>query len=329
MRDNYTYILLLKNRTKLFVVVCLTLFSSVLAIAQAKQLKVKFNFIVDGGSRDGSKVSIERDGQKWRTRDGDDGKNYIDLDYQHDYIFSFSKNGYVTKKIAFSTKVPKSIIKDGFDPFSFDISIFKQSDAINIVMFNQPVARIEYKEDIDDFGYDTDYTKSVLSGIQDAEKELKKKTKEEKANPKSGNVTSTGPGSQANQSAETANKNSSEGGSNSTETTKKSGNEGDKKSNTPFDNDARNKSKSSTDPGDRGKTSGQTDGGNRNVFNGKTPPEKREERQYVEGNKRITEITIVRNGKTYVYKKVCYVWGVFYFRDNVNITETIFIEDAL
>lgn len=306
----------LKNRTKLIVLVCSGLLIPDFSIAQVKSLSVKYNFIINGGNRDGSRVTIERDGQKWRARDGDDGKNNIELEYQHDYVFSFSKQGYVTKKIFISTKVPKSVLKDGFDPYSFDITIFKQMEGVNIVVFNQPVAKVVYKEDIDDFGFDTDYTKSVLSGIQDAEKELKQKAKEEKANPKPVNVNTT----PANQSTETTNKSSSEGDatpSSSAETTKKNSNEGD------------SKLKGETENGDRGKAPAKTEAENREMAPGVILPDKRDEKQYVDGNKRITEITITRKGKTFVYKKVAYIWGVFYFRDNISITESSFIQEAL
>jgi len=321
--------LIIKNRTKLVFLAFWYAISCEYTVAQVKTWKIKYNFIIDGGNRDGSKISIERDGQKWRTRDGDDGKNYIDLDYQHEYIFSFSKQGYVTKKIYVSTKVPQSIIKDGFDPYAFDITIFKQVEGVNIVVFNQPVARIIYNEDLDDFGFDTDYTKSVLAGIQDAEKELKKKTKELKSTTKAESEPKGQSGSQLNQAVETTGKNSSEGNASPSETTNKNSNEGDKKSSAGTEADSKNKLKGATDYDSKDKTKAQVEAENRTKSNSTNQPDKREERQYVDGNKRVTQVTIERNGRTFVYKKVVYIWGVFYFRDNINITESSFIQEAL
>jgi hypothetical protein len=317
----HSYIPFIKNHTKLFLAVCFGVFSYFQSIAQQLvPLRVKYNFIVDGGSRDGSRVSIERDGQKWRSRDGDDGKNYIDLEYQHDYVFSFSKQGYVTKKIFFSTKVPKSMLKDGFDPYAFDITIFKQMEGVDLMVFNQPVARVIFNEDLDDFGYDTDYTKTVLAGIQEAEKELKKKIKEEKANPKAAAKSEETAKKNSNEgggATETAKKSSSEADGGTTETTKKSSSEASMNPSGAIENDSRNRNKASAENEKRDPPTVSK------------VPDKRDEKQYVEGSKRITEITITRKGKIYVYKKVVYIWGVFYFRDNISITESSFVQEAL
>jgi hypothetical protein len=53
------------------------------------------------------------------------------------------------------------------------------------------------------------------------------------------------------------------------------------------------------------------------------------EREYVEGNKHVTETTVIKGGRSYVYKKVVYAWGVYYFRDNVSITEPTYNQDVL
>lgn len=268
-------------------------------------LNVKYNLKIEGGSKDGSRVVIERDGQRWRSRNGDDKNNNIELEFQHDYLFIFSKPGFVTKKIFFSTKVPNSLLKEGFNPYAFDITIFKQMEGVDLVVFNQPVARVIFNEDLDDFGYDTDYTKSVLSGIKEAEEELKKKIKEEKKNPKP--PENTTPSQNQNTSIPPD------------ETTIKK------------NSDAENKSapKGEIDNGSRSRSSAKTESEIRSKTQAVNTPDTREEKQFIEANKRITQITITRKGKTYVYRKVMYVWGVFYFRDNVNITESAFIQEAL
>lgn len=316
-----TYIPFLKNHTKLILLVCIGSFLSPNSWGQSNGLRVKYNLFVDDGKSDGSKVTIERDGQKWKVRDGADGKNNIDLDYQHDYIFSFSKNGYVTKKVFISTKVPKSSIKDGFDPYVFDITIYKQFEGVNVVMFNQPVARIVFKEDIDNFEYDTDYTKSVLANMQTVEEELKKKKKEEKKNPSTAKKepiskkNNEGDGSEEKHDAENMDKNNSETAG---------------KQKVATENDSRTKINAQTESDDKRYMLGKTEGSDRNPNKTKNNfPEKREEKQFVEGNKRITEITITKQGKTFVYRKVVYIWGVFYFRNNISITESTYIQEAL
>ncbi len=315
------YLPFIKNHTKLILFICFGGFLCLNSWGQSNGLRVKYNLFVDDGKDDGSKVTIERDGEKWKVRDGAEGRSSIDLEYQHDYIFSFSKNGYVTKKVFVSTKVPKSAIKDGFDPYAFDITIYKQFEGVNVVMFNQPVARIVFKEDIDNFEYDTDYTKSVLANMQAVEEELKKKNKEEKKKPSASKKESIskkneeGDGSEEKRDTENIDKNSSEA---------------DGKQKVATENDSRTKTNAQTESDDKRYMLGKTEDSEREPDKIKNnTPEKREEKQFIEGNKRITEITITKQGKAFVYRKVVYIWGVFYFRNNISITESTYIQEAL
>lgn len=97
-----------------------------------------------------------------------------------DYILSFQKPGYITKRIAFNTTAPVDRTVQGFYPFPFEVNLFKQYDGINIVVFNQPVGKIEYNRLIDDFDYDTDYTKQIHSALKEAEEALKARQAEER-----------------------------------------------------------------------------------------------------------------------------------------------------
>lgn len=79
---------------------------------------------------------------------------------------SFEKDGFVAKKISFNTKAPAEAVPNGFTPFDFAVSLFKQYDDINLVVFNQPVGIIHYDSKLGDFDYDTDYTKSIQSQLE-------------------------------------------------------------------------------------------------------------------------------------------------------------------
>ena len=51
----------------------------------------------------------------------------------------------------------------------------------------------------------------------------------------------------------------------------------------------------------------------------------RTEEIITEDNRTITQVTIIRERMTYVYKKVVYNWGgVYYFRDDNSITNAVF-----
>jgi len=346
-------------------------FCPVLMLAQ-EPFEVKYNLRVNGDSKEGTKIVIERDGQKWKSRNGDDGKNTIALEYQHDYLITFSKTDYVTKKIFISTKVPKDKLKDGFNPYVFDVTIFKQYNDVNIVVFGQPVAKIIYKEDIDDFGFDTDYSKFISDKIDAADKDLKKHSDDEKANPqKYANQNSQSAViPQQTQTAENTNRNSSSGDNNASEGTNRSSSSGDKNvtettdrkaaegggiQKVQFDNDKRGKRNGSSETDGRNAITARAETDPRNSSTSKAVesndprnknlnakmnsennppavnygPDKRDEKEYVEGNAHVTEITITRQGKTYIYKKVVFVWGVFYKRDNKDITQAAFVQEAL
>ena len=68
---------------------------------------------------------------------------------------------------------------------------------------------------------------------------------------------------------------------------------------------------------------------NANKANADKLKDNRVERIYVEGNKKVSEISLTKNGVTIIYKKVSYIWGVFYFKDGINITESTYIQEAL
>ena len=60
------------------------------------------------------------------------------------------------------------------------MKLFKQYEGINIVVYSQPVAKIKFNPALDDFDYDVDYTKSILSQLQSAEQELETRAANER-----------------------------------------------------------------------------------------------------------------------------------------------------
>ncbi|MDQ3051262.1 MAG: cell envelope integrity protein TolA [Bacteroidota bacterium] len=105
----------------------------------------------------------------------------MELKINCDYVISFSKPGYITKRIALNTTAPADRITQGFYPFNYEVILFKQYEGVNIVIFNQPVGKISYNRLIDDFDYDTDYTKQIQSALKAADEEIKKKQVEARA----------------------------------------------------------------------------------------------------------------------------------------------------
>ena len=156
----------------------LVLTSAVGVLAQTFQINGRVK--VDGGALEGTKVVVYKNGEKQRTVNSGLTKFSLDLDLNADYILSFEKEGFVSKKLSFDTHAPAEAIANGFTPFEFAVNIFKQYDDVNSVVFNQPVGMIRFSSEADDFDYDTDYTKSIQSELEKAIEEVAKKQAEEK-----------------------------------------------------------------------------------------------------------------------------------------------------
>lgn len=330
--------------------------------AQTDPLRVKYNFVIDDGDRSGTKVDIERDGASWKQRDGTDAKNYIDLEFQHEYVMTFSKPGFITKKIAISTVVPKKNLDEPFDPLTFNVTIFRQYEGVNVVVFNNPVARYAYLAKKGFFEYDTDYSKTIISQVKKAEDELKVKHKADKS--------ATGTQPVGNKSvASTIDKKSvtkvqkpeepKAAAPKPVEVVKKKEVELTKSTseNRTGKSAAGEKKELKTIPKKKTENSGRviakperinvadkkptvvnkrpaniiTDMDSRSsLFAGAgVMDDNHIEREYVDGNKRITETIVTRGGRKYIYKKIAYVWGVYYFRDNVSITEPTYVQEVL
>jgi len=168
-------------------------FSSIISEAQTKKtITINAKFKIDGGgSLSDAYMVLQRDGQDIETLPGQSSYT-LNLEIGADYILSFNKPGYINKKININTRVDdEERVEQGFESYPFTVVLIKQYEGVNIVVFNQPVAKITYSKKYDDFDYDTDYTKSIQSAIQKAEEELKRAEKEFKKNPPKPAVDST------------------------------------------------------------------------------------------------------------------------------------------
>jgi hypothetical protein len=142
--------------------------------------KIYGKFIVDDGKVTGAMIKVEKNGKQVRLEEVTKSRFDYPLEYDCEYIFSYIKDGYITKKVAVSTFVPKEKQSLEFEPFKFDVEIFKQYEGVNTVIYNQPVGKIRFNDVLNEFDYDTDYTKSIQSELAKAEKALKEKQKQER-----------------------------------------------------------------------------------------------------------------------------------------------------
>jgi serine phosphatase RsbU (regulator of sigma subunit) len=140
----------------------------------AKPLPVKSGWSIDvggtvtesGRALPGTVISLYSDSTLLQKITSPDGDFSFVLHADTEYMFTFSKPGYVTNCITFSTKdVPKERAKKGFTAFDFGVSLYKEvaGGADVSKLYQIPLSAIRYDPDFNDgdFRYDAKYQKSM------------------------------------------------------------------------------------------------------------------------------------------------------------------------
>lgn len=146
----------------------ITLFLSLLNISASSArsiLDVPVTIDVVKGSTDGVTVSIIRNGIPTATIDAKRKMN-LQLEFNKNYLLVFKKHNYISKSVEFDTHVSAARINDGFEPYGIGVKLYQQ-DEENTVAYNQAVAHISFDKSLDEFTYQTDYSKSVLSNLDE------------------------------------------------------------------------------------------------------------------------------------------------------------------
>jgi hypothetical protein len=136
---------------------------------------------IENGSIDNTFITVYRNANKLESKlINSNGKFNYDLDFGNDYIFEFSKEGFVTKKVSISTFVPEDILSrdSQFPPFKFMVSLFPAYKGLDLSVFDQPMGMIMYDKELDDFDYDRDYDSQIRDAIRKAEEEARKRAAE-------------------------------------------------------------------------------------------------------------------------------------------------------
>jgi len=168
------------NWCRLAIIVPFFLIFTLQAVAQQK-LKTPIKMKIEDGDFDAVSVVVKNNTTGETNTVPGAAKFDLELKINNEYVISFMKPGYITKRIALNINAPADRVSQGFYPFNFEVNLFKQYDGVNIVVFNQPVGKISFNRLIDDFDYDTDYTKQIQSALRAAEEEIKKKQAEERS----------------------------------------------------------------------------------------------------------------------------------------------------
>ncbi|MDD3893261.1 MAG: hypothetical protein PHE03_13265, partial [Bacteroidales bacterium] len=158
---------------KLFIAtIFLTIISTTFIFAQGG-LQVYGRIRINKGNTDNTQMIIIKDGSRVGSQQpGRGGKFDIKLEYDADYILSFEKQDYVTKKISINTSVSSDFARNTQNIIDFEVELEPQTDLIAIKIYDNPVAKIRYDARSGNFDYDTNYSASFQKQIREEEKRL-------------------------------------------------------------------------------------------------------------------------------------------------------------
>ncbi|MFC2152409.1 hypothetical protein ACFLSE_07775, partial [Bacteroidota bacterium] len=165
--------LIIKNGLVFLIIVVFTLLSKTNFAQSTLEVKGQLSLKDGDASIKDTKVSLYESGTFVRSVEtGRSGSFKIQLDIGKDYIFEFTADGYVTKKINIITKVPEDFLDKTFTPIYFAVELFNQYDDVNTMVFTQPVGLIKFYPQMGDFDYDVNYSSEVRKKVELAEKAL-------------------------------------------------------------------------------------------------------------------------------------------------------------
>ena len=80
--DGHRYLNILRLALLLFLIVPFASFAQ-------STLLVNLKFLIEDGDRSGAKITITKDGQSWKAMDSDGKKESVELDFGHEFLFTF------------------------------------------------------------------------------------------------------------------------------------------------------------------------------------------------------------------------------------------------
>ncbi|MCC7303334.1 MAG: hypothetical protein IT233_11895 [Bacteroidia bacterium] len=142
----------------------------------------QWNYVVNGKvtannealNLEGAVVTLYKDGsQSGQVVTKKNGKYTFVLDPDHEYILSFTKAGFITKKIFISTKnVPPDRAKYGFSNQPIDVDLFEMPPDPNVVakindLLSEPMGKFVYVPSAQDFDFDAKYAAEVKKKLKE------------------------------------------------------------------------------------------------------------------------------------------------------------------
>ncbi|NOU59470.1 hypothetical protein, partial [Marinifilum caeruleilacunae] len=169
----------LQFKIKLCVAILFVLWN--FSVSAQEKYSVTGRVKIENGSIENTFITIYKNANKLDSKLVDkNGKFSHELDFGNDYIFEFSKEGFVTKKVSISTFVPEDVLSrdSQFPPFKFTVSLFPAYEGLDLSVFDQPMGMIMYDKELDDFDHDKDYDAQIRDAIRKAEEAARKRAAE-------------------------------------------------------------------------------------------------------------------------------------------------------
>lgn len=112
-----------------------------------------------------AKVNLIKDGVKDKVFSTDfEGKFTVRLDLNCVYELVFSKQGFFSKKLIFTTKVPSEDV--GIWNNKFAIELIPEIEGFDASLFDEPIGKFEFNATVGDFDYDLVYTTNMQKRIK-------------------------------------------------------------------------------------------------------------------------------------------------------------------
>ncbi len=159
MKIENNNLFLMKQFNIIFVLIFF-FFSTVAVYAQKDQPKftVKLKFSTDDGDMKHAAITITKNGAPYKVLDPNGGAKFnVDLELGAEFLFTYTKMGYITKSVVVDTHIPEGREKEEFAKFTADVEIIKQPEG-QLITYTQPVGRIKYSMNAGDFDFDKDYS---------------------------------------------------------------------------------------------------------------------------------------------------------------------------
>ena len=119
-------------------------------------------------------VKVTQDGKSFKTFKCDSkGRFETQIYPNHVYMFHFSMDYHATSKVEVSTFLPEEKTQDYVGGlFNFDCEMFERLEGLNLSLLNNPLVKIKYNSEKNDFEYDKKYTERMLYNLEGFREQL-------------------------------------------------------------------------------------------------------------------------------------------------------------